>query len=122
MESREDKIVAAIKSWTNSSIVSIRGEKFQKRLRANGAELRLGCLGQTRRCAASRSSMDVMHENGSRCGISREKPTYGNRRHVTRAHGRRGRAIPPSRPGCAIAVPCGALHEIGDSAGNARAA
>jgi len=81
-------IVGAIKFIGTKQLDLSRSgwEKFHVRLRANGADLRLGWpLESQTLCRFKEVVLDVMHEKGFLdAEISHdEKPTYGNRRHVT---------------------------------------
>jgi hypothetical protein len=81
-------IVGAIKFIGTKQLDLSRSgwDKFRVRLRANGAELRLGWpLESQTLCRFKEVVRDVMVEKGFLdVEISHdEKPTYGNRRHVT---------------------------------------
>jgi hypothetical protein len=108
-------IVGAIKfigtkqlDWSRSG-----WDKFRVRLRANGAELRLGWpLESQTLCRFKEVVRDVMNEKGfHEVEISHdEKPTYGNRRHVTLeftiVEGERSRRTVPAAPLLSAAERC----------------
>ena len=88
-------------------------EKVRERLRANGAELRLGWpLESQTLCRFKEVVLDVMYEKGFLdAEISHdEKPTYGNRRHVTLVftivEGERSRRRAPAGPLLSAAERC----------------
>ena len=100
-------IVGAIKFIGTKQLDLSRSgwDKFRERLRANGAELRLGWpLESQTLCRFKEVVRDVMNEKGFLdVEISHdEKPTYGNRRHVTLVftivEGARSRRAAPAAP------------------------
>jgi hypothetical protein len=100
-------IVAAVKvTGTKQLDLSRSGwHKLQERLRAHGADLRLGWPLQSQTlCRFKEVVRDVMSEKGFlEVEISHdEKPTYGNRRHVTLVftivEGERSRRAAPAAP------------------------
>ena len=107
--------VAAIEFVGTKQLDFSRSEfqKFRERLRANGADLRLGWpLESQTLCRFKEVVLDVMYEKGFLDAeiTHDEKPTYGNRRHVTLVFtvvdGERSRRQAPAGPLLSAAERC----------------